>query len=125
MTPKINEPSRYASAAAARALRLAVRAEALADEIEALQGDIRAARDESVQRAGVPLRYRHRPDQVDEQPIAERPVPPGSTSGMGGRAVHWSRPDVGGFGSNQRFSAGSQRAPSALAASFSANGTSR
>ena len=52
MTLKINEASRHASAAAARALSPVVRAEALADGIDALQGDIRAARNESVRRAG-------------------------------------------------------------------------
>ncbi len=48
----INDSSRYAAAAAGRALSLAVRTEALADEINALHRDIRAARDESVRRGG-------------------------------------------------------------------------
>jgi hypothetical protein len=48
----INDSSRYASAAAGRALSLAVRAEALADEIDALHRDIRAARHQPVRRAG-------------------------------------------------------------------------
>src|SRR5262249_11259949 len=48
----INDTSRYASAAAGRAISLAVRAEALADEINALHRDIRDAQDEPVRRAG-------------------------------------------------------------------------
>jgi hypothetical protein len=48
----INNTCRYATAAANRALGLAVRAETLADEIDALHRDIRAARDEPVRRAG-------------------------------------------------------------------------
>jgi hypothetical protein len=52
MTIMINDSSRYAAAAAGRALSLAIRAEALADEIDALHRDIRAARDEPVRRAG-------------------------------------------------------------------------
>jgi hypothetical protein len=48
----INDTSRYATAAAGRALSLAVRAEALADEVDALHRDIRTARDEPVRRAG-------------------------------------------------------------------------
>jgi hypothetical protein len=41
MTFEINDCYRYASAAAGRALSLAVRAAALADEIDALHRDIR------------------------------------------------------------------------------------
>jgi hypothetical protein len=52
MAIMINDSSRYAAAAASRALSLAIRAEALADEIDALHRDIRAARDEPVRRAG-------------------------------------------------------------------------
>jgi hypothetical protein len=48
----INDSSRYASAVAGRALRLAVRAEALADDIDALHRNIRGAGDEPVRRAG-------------------------------------------------------------------------
>ena len=48
----INDSSRYAAAAAGRALGLAIRAEALADEIDALHRDIGVARDEPVRRAG-------------------------------------------------------------------------
>jgi hypothetical protein len=51
MTILIDDSSRYASAAAGRALSLAVRALALADEIDALHRDIRAACDEPVRRA--------------------------------------------------------------------------
>jgi hypothetical protein len=52
MAIMINDNSRYAAAAASRALSLAIRAEALADEIDALHRDIRTARDEPVHRAG-------------------------------------------------------------------------
>jgi len=52
MTIMIDGSSRYAAAIAARALRLAVRAEALADEIRAVHRDICAARDEPVRLAG-------------------------------------------------------------------------
>jgi hypothetical protein len=52
MTIMINDSARYAEAVAGRSLSLAVRIEALADEIDALHGDIRAARDEPVRRAG-------------------------------------------------------------------------
>src|SRR5258708_25053063 len=48
----INDSSRYAAAAASRALSLAIRTEALADEIDALHRDVRASRDEPVRRAG-------------------------------------------------------------------------
>jgi hypothetical protein len=43
MAIMINDTCRYATAAANRALGLAVRAETLADEIDALHRDIRAA----------------------------------------------------------------------------------
>jgi hypothetical protein len=52
MTIMIEDSSRYAAVVAGRAIRLAIRAEALADEIGTLHGDIRAARDEPVRRAG-------------------------------------------------------------------------
>jgi hypothetical protein len=52
MTIMIKDSARYAEAIAGRSLSLAVRLEALADEIDALHGDIRAARDEPVRRAG-------------------------------------------------------------------------
>jgi hypothetical protein len=52
MAIMINDSSRYAAAAASRALSLAIRAEALADEIDALHRDIRAAGDEPVRWAG-------------------------------------------------------------------------
>jgi hypothetical protein len=52
MTIMIKDSARYAEAAAARSLSLAVRIEALADEIDALHGDIRDARDEPVRSAG-------------------------------------------------------------------------
>jgi hypothetical protein len=52
MAIMINDSSRYAAAAAGRALSLAVRVEALADEIDTLHRDIGAARDEPVRRAG-------------------------------------------------------------------------
>jgi hypothetical protein len=52
MAIMINDSSRYAAAAAGRAVSLAMRAEALADEIDALHRDVRAARDEPLRRAG-------------------------------------------------------------------------
>jgi hypothetical protein len=48
MAIMINDSSRYAAAAAGRALSLAIGAEVLADEIDALHRDIRAASDETV-----------------------------------------------------------------------------
>jgi len=53
MAIMINDSSRYAAAAAGRALSLAMRAGALADEIDALHRDICAARDEPVHWAGL------------------------------------------------------------------------
>jgi hypothetical protein len=53
MAIMINDSSRYAAAAASRALSLAIRAEALADEIDALHRDLRAAGDEPGRRAGL------------------------------------------------------------------------
>jgi hypothetical protein len=48
----INGSSRFAAAAASRALSLAILAGVLAHEIDALHRGIRAARDEPVRRAG-------------------------------------------------------------------------
>jgi hypothetical protein len=52
MTIMIKDSARYAQAVAGRSLSLAIRLEAFADEIDALHSDIRAARDEPVQRPG-------------------------------------------------------------------------
>lgn len=49
---------------------------------------------------------------------------PGRSGGRSGSATHRSRPGSPARGANQRLAAGSQRAPSALASSFSAKGTS-
>ncbi len=102
----INDSSRYAAAAASRALSLAIRTEALADEIDALHRDVRASRDEPVRRAGFRcdaaigwMRQAGTELQRDCRPPGphrSRPEARGLRGAMGRMPRAWQHPDQHG-----------------------------